>query len=162
MSGAIPPLPQYAFIAWCSVKKAQGQLYLYLLHIRSTCCNGYVVRLNSGITELSRWIMVILSPLLKWRRAYFPTMRLKERFSGEIPSTTGCSGWPIHGMCPTTWQEYISSATAPPARGGGIWKRGRTLDSFYHLCDSNGESFPNMCQCLPLQMSTADLQLNPW
>jgi hypothetical protein len=31
MSGAIPPLPQYAFMAWCSVKKeAQGQLYLYL------------------------------------------------------------------------------------------------------------------------------------
>jgi hypothetical protein len=30
MSGAVPPLPQYAFMAWCSVKKAQGQLYLYL------------------------------------------------------------------------------------------------------------------------------------
>jgi len=32
MSGAIPPLPQYAFMAWRSVtkKKAQGQLYLYL------------------------------------------------------------------------------------------------------------------------------------
>jgi hypothetical protein len=29
MSGAIPQLPQYAFMAWCSVK-AQGQLYLYL------------------------------------------------------------------------------------------------------------------------------------
>jgi hypothetical protein len=30
MSGAIPPLPQYAFMASCSVKKkAQGQLYLY-------------------------------------------------------------------------------------------------------------------------------------
>jgi hypothetical protein len=28
MSGAISPLPQYAFMAWCSVK-AQGQLYLY-------------------------------------------------------------------------------------------------------------------------------------
>jgi hypothetical protein len=27
MSGAIPPLPQYAFMAWCLVK-AQGQLYL--------------------------------------------------------------------------------------------------------------------------------------
>jgi len=25
MLGAIPPLPQYAFMAWCSVK-AQGQL----------------------------------------------------------------------------------------------------------------------------------------
>jgi hypothetical protein len=30
MSGAIPPLLQYAFTAWCSVK-AQGQLYFYLL-----------------------------------------------------------------------------------------------------------------------------------
>jgi hypothetical protein len=29
MRGAIPPLPQYVFMAWCPVKKkAQGQLYL--------------------------------------------------------------------------------------------------------------------------------------
>jgi hypothetical protein len=36
MHGAIPQLPQYAFMAWCSVKKkkAQGQLYLYLLVLR--------------------------------------------------------------------------------------------------------------------------------
>jgi hypothetical protein len=27
MSGAIPLLPQYAFMTWCSVKKAQGLLY---------------------------------------------------------------------------------------------------------------------------------------
>jgi len=31
-NGAILPLPQYAFMAWCSVKrKAQGQLYLSTL-----------------------------------------------------------------------------------------------------------------------------------
>jgi hypothetical protein len=29
MSGAIPPLPQYAFMEWCSLK-AQGQLYHYI------------------------------------------------------------------------------------------------------------------------------------
>jgi hypothetical protein len=29
MSGAMPPLSQYAFMAWCSVK-AHEQLYLYL------------------------------------------------------------------------------------------------------------------------------------
>jgi hypothetical protein len=29
MSGVILPLPQYAFMAWCSVK-GQEQLYLYL------------------------------------------------------------------------------------------------------------------------------------
>jgi len=32
MRGAIPPLPQYAFVAWCLVK-AQGQIYLYLKEI---------------------------------------------------------------------------------------------------------------------------------
>jgi hypothetical protein len=30
MRGGIPPLPQYAFVAWCSVKKSQVQLYIYL------------------------------------------------------------------------------------------------------------------------------------
>jgi hypothetical protein len=29
MSGAIPPLPQYVFMALCSVK-AQGELYLFM------------------------------------------------------------------------------------------------------------------------------------
>jgi hypothetical protein len=32
MSGAVHPLSQYAFMAWCSVK-AQGQLYLYLMSV---------------------------------------------------------------------------------------------------------------------------------
>jgi hypothetical protein len=31
MSGAIHPLPQYAFMAWYLVK-AQGQIYLYLMY----------------------------------------------------------------------------------------------------------------------------------
>jgi len=32
MRGSIPPLPQYNYMAWCSVKKkAQGQLYIYLI-----------------------------------------------------------------------------------------------------------------------------------
>jgi len=30
MSGAMPPFPQYAFMAWCLFKKAQGQLYFVL------------------------------------------------------------------------------------------------------------------------------------
>jgi len=36
MSGAIPPLPQYAFVAWCS-GKAQGQLYLYQSEKQLSC-----------------------------------------------------------------------------------------------------------------------------
>jgi len=36
MRGALPPLPQPAFMAWCSVK-AQGQLYLFLYRTRSFC-----------------------------------------------------------------------------------------------------------------------------
>jgi hypothetical protein len=37
MSGAIPPLPQYTFMAWCLVK-AQGQLYLYF-HLNNVLIN---------------------------------------------------------------------------------------------------------------------------
>jgi hypothetical protein len=34
MRGAIPPLPQYAFMAWYTVTKtAQGQIYLYLISV---------------------------------------------------------------------------------------------------------------------------------
>jgi hypothetical protein len=32
MREAVPPLPQYAFMAWCSVK-AQGQLYILSLPV---------------------------------------------------------------------------------------------------------------------------------
>jgi hypothetical protein len=32
MSGDIPPLPNYTFMTWCSVK-VQGQLYLFYLYI---------------------------------------------------------------------------------------------------------------------------------
>jgi hypothetical protein len=44
MSGTIPPLPQYALMAWCSVK-TQGQLYLYLSYFHFPIClygRGYV------------------------------------------------------------------------------------------------------------------------
>jgi hypothetical protein len=36
MGGAIPPHPQYASIAWCSVKP-QGQLYLLLMVVNEAC-----------------------------------------------------------------------------------------------------------------------------
>jgi hypothetical protein len=48
MHGAIPPFPQFAFMAWCLVK-AQGQLYLLPLPLPSSCrcctktCVVYVV-----------------------------------------------------------------------------------------------------------------------
>jgi hypothetical protein len=29
MGGAVPPLPQYAFIAWCSVRGSTGTTLLY-------------------------------------------------------------------------------------------------------------------------------------
>jgi hypothetical protein len=47
MCGAIPPLPQYAFMAWCLVK-AQGQFYLYL----------YLNTEKVGRTERENWILL--------------------------------------------------------------------------------------------------------
>jgi hypothetical protein len=46
MSGDIPPLPQYSFTVWCSVK-AQGQVYLLPLP-SSICiaCTAYLTLLD--------------------------------------------------------------------------------------------------------------------
>jgi hypothetical protein len=41
MSGAIPPLPQYAFMAWYLVK-AQGHLYLHLYRTKTKPDTHYV------------------------------------------------------------------------------------------------------------------------
>jgi hypothetical protein len=42
MSGAIPPPPQYAFMAWQAVK-AQGQLYLFNYDVLGTLTNSEYV-----------------------------------------------------------------------------------------------------------------------
>jgi hypothetical protein len=41
MGGAAPPLLQYAFMAWCSVGGAQGQLYLFTFTY-SVCSNPQI------------------------------------------------------------------------------------------------------------------------
>jgi hypothetical protein len=55
MSEAIPPLPQYALMAWCSVK-AQGQLYLfYLLHV----LNIFVLNLSSYSLDALKFMATV-------------------------------------------------------------------------------------------------------
>jgi hypothetical protein len=46
MRGAIPPLPQYAFMAWCSVK-AQGQLFTFTCIKHSIFCTSLEEMLSS-------------------------------------------------------------------------------------------------------------------
>jgi hypothetical protein len=67
MRGAIPSLPQYAFMAWCSVK-AQGQLYIYLN--RSTFC-------------ISLW-MLLIPPLLLNRSTPKIALRMLSRTAGNL------------------------------------------------------------------------------
>jgi hypothetical protein len=55
MSGAIPPLSQYAFVAWCSVKKAQGQLHLYLYLKTDLGCFFYI---PSNFTESNHALVI--------------------------------------------------------------------------------------------------------
>jgi len=64
MSEATPPLPQYALMAWCSVK-AQGQIYLYpypYLFDRRMC--GPHSRSEFGGEEKDSFLS--LSTLIMW------------------------------------------------------------------------------------------------
>jgi hypothetical protein len=53
MSGAIPPLPQYASIAWCSFK-AQEQLYLLPLPYNCTFIGERVLIVHNVSCEVPR------------------------------------------------------------------------------------------------------------
>jgi hypothetical protein len=77
MSGAIPPLPQYAFMARCSVK-AQGQLYLYLYLLSQLIMErAYSSQRKHYILELG-----VLNPLphVCGRFMDFVSLRLKISF----------------------------------------------------------------------------------
>jgi hypothetical protein len=59
MSGAIPTLPQYASMAWCSVK-AQGQLYVSQLHNMQRHFVREVWGLNLDSETDFSWLSVVL------------------------------------------------------------------------------------------------------
>jgi len=52
MRGATPLVPQYAFMAWCSVK-AQGQLYFFTF-IRPTTLTVKYEKFNSNLSHKMR------------------------------------------------------------------------------------------------------------
>jgi hypothetical protein len=109
MSGAIPPLPQYAFMAWCSVK-AQGQLYLYLYlyyHKRYQY-------MKSGNAESTNHmfpdVFIALNPLASLKTyegvsKIFRTGRLERELQMVQLSATRCSCLAI------LWVSLVSSAT---------------------------------------------------
>jgi hypothetical protein len=55
MRGAIPPIPQYAFMARCSVK-AKGQLYIYL-----TGVTAYLLYLSVKTAVISAVVLATLN-----------------------------------------------------------------------------------------------------
>jgi hypothetical protein len=75
MSGVIPPLPQYACMAWCSVK-AQGQLYVYLLPFFSTSLSlvWLVGNYNQFYTVQKQFTSTALSLPGKWSMQQVITM----------------------------------------------------------------------------------------
>jgi hypothetical protein len=62
MSGAIPPLPQYAFMEWCSVKKTiTGTILPFLLYLYKCLSRNIKVgksRVNLG--RLGAYILALL------------------------------------------------------------------------------------------------------
>jgi hypothetical protein len=87
MNGALPPLSQYAFMAWCSVKKmAQGRLYPFTFACRwrwvvsftplplcprgknrGTPCIGGWVGPRAGLDELAKkekWILCLATVMI--------------------------------------------------------------------------------------------------
>jgi hypothetical protein len=67
MRAAIPPLPQYASMAWCSVK-AQGQLYILLLskiQFQLSIYEEFALELQNRCFGIVRYCQNLLDKLVK-------------------------------------------------------------------------------------------------
>jgi hypothetical protein len=105
MRGALPPLPQYPFMAWCSVK-AQGQIYYYLYGLDD---RGFDSRHGLGIFLFNTASRSALGPTQLpiqrvtgapslWvkrpgREADHSHLVSKSRMRGSIPSLPDTSSW---------------------------------------------------------------------
>jgi hypothetical protein len=66
MSGDMHPLPQYAFMAWCSAK-AQGQLYLffYLYHLHLVKVKGSIKLFFSSVCRAFGYFLLMVMGYLR-------------------------------------------------------------------------------------------------
>jgi hypothetical protein len=150
MSGAIPPLAQYAFTAWCSVKKkAQGQLYLYLTKYYSDTLTPYLdvisrfaqraivsKRQNSWIHSLGKARTYITIRLLKFCSASDP--QIGSIWSSYCQETIGKQSEIRqhlgHEPAPCFWRHFEKTnqqaalLQIPGRRTGCLWV-GRCLYS---------------------------------
>jgi hypothetical protein len=73
MNGAIPPLPKYAFMAWCSVKKKHRDNFTFTLRLKRFIYSVFSVR----VTSLS-----LRDPVLRyWRFAFILLFQLQSRLA---------------------------------------------------------------------------------
>jgi hypothetical protein len=118
--GAIPPFPQYAFMAWCSVK-AQGQLYLYLyFKIKVQLVKEFPV-----FSGTRRFVSCSQGPNIRSERElleYSPYCS-NIHFNIILPSTSMPPKWSIAfrlskqnsvGISHLSYESYMSRPSHPP------------------------------------------------
>jgi len=94
MRGAIPPLPQYAPVAWCSVK-AQRQLNLYLLNetmqaaqINTTAQNNKINAFRKASEMWRRTLDRNTLTCFLLLKDVFPA--IKQKLTRNLSPTLGC------------------------------------------------------------------------
>jgi hypothetical protein len=78
MSGAIPPFPQYVFMAWCSVK-AQGQLYLL----------PFTLFTWNHLGHLSLWFVLMM--LIYWAKIKY-LKKVRSSVRDQLKGWSKCKG----------------------------------------------------------------------
>jgi hypothetical protein len=82
MSGAIPPLPQYAFKVWCSVEKSRGTNSIFTFYSnnyetrRKRCKKVILAVLERALLE-----KLIVTHLVKKFPAFYRTRRFNTVFT---------------------------------------------------------------------------------
>jgi hypothetical protein len=129
MSGAIPPLPQYAFMEWCS-GEAERQLYLlhhwiHDLQKNSSWIKNFIMKISNP--EILYWIVLIVNGLNSARifqfwLSYYVKKGLLNHLKQNI-----CISWTrTLGLFMVTSRIFTSQPISYPLSTEGSFCEGRS------------------------------------
>jgi hypothetical protein len=137
MSGTIPPLPQYVFMAWCLVK-AQGQLCLHFIsftdltlyrNVDHSYLSLYLGNVHYIENVQSKFWFIIITLMF---------CHIIRSRCGSVSIVTYHYGLDDRGSIPGSSRIILSSTASRPARGTHPASYPLDGGSFYH--GDNGRS----------------------
>jgi hypothetical protein len=152
MSGAIPPLPQYAFMAWCSVKKSTGTFYIWNW-MSSVTTTVLLFRLLGMLPNTYAYSKNITEQLVNSYSSKFPVVIARPSIGKQTHTLTLWAGFKQQKWETVLQRGYVPRLGFPYDSASSVALTFTYLQTEIHCCQINhsADYFP----CVSFNIPTA-------